>query len=433
MNNVLDPPVAEVETRACSGVILALQAAVSRVLDDDDSGHSSAALGEDLIAIRREVERLEAGFADKMQRFELGRGHAADGAVSAVAWVRHACRMSQRDAAMRIGTARELPLLPLTKTAYRDGDIGVSHAAIIAHLAKQLGDQHRDAMTAAEPVLVETAKTRDLRTLRWACEQVRTIVDPDGAQGDANALFDKRWLQLSKTLDGMYAIDGLLDPESGAMLKTVLQSLMPAPAKDDERSTRQRRADALTELARRALDAGDLPASGGQRPHLQIHAAPDTLAHNIGVPGAYIQWGGIVPPATAQRHACDASVTTITVDNTGTPTSVSATSRTFPSWLRKALIARDGGCQFPGCDRPPEWCDGHHIDHYEDGGLTNLDNGTLLCRRHHTFVHERGCVLTRSKEHGRLVVALPEPSAQVTTPRGWFLSGPHALDDPPLF
>ena len=74
MNNVLDRPVAGVEARACSAVILALHTAVSGVLDDDDSGDSSAALGEDLIAIRREVDRLEAGFADKVHRFELGRG-----------------------------------------------------------------------------------------------------------------------------------------------------------------------------------------------------------------------------------------------------------------------------------------------------------------------------------------------------------------------
>jgi HNH endonuclease len=61
----------------------------------------------------------------------------------------------------------------------------------------------------------------------------------------------------------------------------------------------------------------------------------------------------------------------------------------------RALAHRDGGCGFPGCDRPPEWCDGYHIEHWVDGGRTDLDNLVLLCRRHHVACHEGGWRLTR--------------------------------------
>jgi hypothetical protein len=60
-----------------------------------------------------------------------------------------------------------------------------------------------------------------------------------------------------------------------------------------------------------------------------------------------------------------------------------------PSALRRALVIRDRGCRFPGCDLPADWTDGHHLTHWADGGETRLDNLVLLCRRHHRHVHEQ--------------------------------------------
>jgi hypothetical protein len=58
--------------------------------------------------------------------------------------------------------------------------------------------------------------------------------------------------------------------------------------------------------------------------------------------------------------------------------------------LRRALVLRDRGCRFPGCDRPPQWTDAHHIQPWATGGPTTLPNLILLCRHHHTLVHEGG-------------------------------------------
>ena len=55
-----------------------------------------------------------------------------------------------------------------------------------------------------------------------------------------------------------------------------------------------------------------------------------------------------------------------------------------------ALTARDGGCSFPGCDRAAQWCERHHIKEWVDGGATDLDNLTLLCRYHHHNFATRG-------------------------------------------
>jgi hypothetical protein len=113
-----------------------------------------------------------------------------------------------------------------------------------------------------------------------------------------------------------------------------------------------------------------------------------------------------VPIETAQRIACDAAVATVIVDAKGTPLDVGRTTRTIPSSLRRALVVRDRGCRFPGCDRPPEWTDGHHIRHWAEGGATRLDNLVLLCARCHTAVHECGWRL-RWGADGDLVVEPP--------------------------
>jgi len=54
-------------------------------------------------------------------------------------------------------------------------------------------------------------------------------------------------------------------------------------------------------------------------------------------------------------------------------------------WL--ALLARDQGCTFEGCTRPADWCQGHHLTWWTEGGLTDLEDMALLCEFHHTRVH----------------------------------------------
>jgi hypothetical protein len=97
-----------------------------------------------------------------------------------------------------------------------------------------------------------------------------------------------------------------------------------------------------------------------------------------------------ITPETARRLACDADITRIITGPRSQPLDVGRARRTITASQRKALAIRDRGCAFPHCDRPPEWCDGHHLEHWADGGGTDLDNLVLLCRRHHTLCHEGG-------------------------------------------
>ena len=81
----------------------------------------------------------------------------------------------------------------------------------------------------------------------------------------------------------------------------------------------------------------------------------------------------------------------------GGPNYTGRTSRVVPTHLRRALAARDNGCAFPGCDRPPGWCEAHHIQEWQHGGATALPNLVLMCRFHHRLVHNTEWVITTTR------------------------------------
>ncbi|WP_239312812.1 HNH endonuclease signature motif containing protein, partial [Frankia sp. Cj3] len=146
-------------------------------------------------------------------------------------------------------------------------------------------------------------------------------------------------------------------------------------------------ADALVELIGRALDTGTLPTQGGQRPHLTVLVPLPTLLGEPGAPPAETSWGLPLPAAVLARLCCDATITRILLDPTGVPLDVGRTQRIVPPALRRALAARDRCCTFPGCDRPPGWCDAHHVIEWSHGGHTALDNLVLTCGHHHRLLH----------------------------------------------
>ncbi|WP_345541489.1 HNH endonuclease signature motif containing protein, partial [Phytohabitans rumicis] len=169
---------------------------------------------------------------------------------------------------------------------------------------------------------------------------------------------------------------------------TVNAALDPlcAPRHDvDVRTPAQRRADALVEICDLAMRTEDLPESGGERPHVVVTVSFDMLRLALGV--GTLDTGERLSPEQVRRLACDAKIIPAILGGDGQILDLGRTRRLISGPLRRALELRDKGCAFPGCDRPPRWCHGHHIVSWADGGPTTLDNSVMLCGYHHRLIH----------------------------------------------
>jgi len=361
-----------------------LEATVKRLAVEPLDGLAVEELGEQVIRMRRAMDRLEAEQVRRLRRFEELGGPRRDGATSTTAWLRWRCRMSGPAAAERVEVARQLAHLPDTAAAFGAGEISLQHAAAVARTVTDVG---LDAVKHAEADLLLAAQHEDAGRFRHVTEHLRHVLDPKGALDAANALHARRYLRVSQVPHGGFSVDGVLDREDGALLQTALNALEGPKKPGDERSSGQRRADALIELVCRQLRSG-LPSAHGQRPHLLVTVVAGPAADEASV--GEIKGAGPIPAETVARLACDASLTQIAADGTGQPLNIGRTSRTANAAIRRALIQRDQGCRFPGCDRLADWTDAHHMREWQHGGETRVDTMILLCRWHHRHMHEFG-------------------------------------------
>jgi uncharacterized protein DUF222/HNH endonuclease len=171
---------------------------------------------------------------------------------------------------------------------------------------------------------------------------------------------------------------------------TALRALMP-PRAWARRTAGRRHSDAPTRSVRSVISgwtAAIVPFVAGERPHLTLTVDLDALERRSGR-RCELDDVGRIAPEDARRIACDASVSRVITTAPSAPVEIGRRTPIVPAALRRVVVVRDGGCRFPGCDRPPGWCDAHHVVHWADGGEMALGNLLLLCRPHHRKVHER--------------------------------------------
>lgn len=396
-------------------------------------GSSTAA---DYLALRRLIEQLEVVGLRWLATLDSSGVGTTDGSASTAAWVRRHTGCSARAASADVRLSRRLHTddvrrLATTSELLDEGLLTVEHARVIARATATLAS---DAFETAEPLVAKTAVDLPVD----AAGQVATAVCRHAEELHANDQVDpaaarraaaeaSRHLHLSPCGE-MYALDALLTAEAGQALQAVLAPLsLPRPQTDpapDLRTARQRRADALGEAARMLLASDRLPTHGGQRPQLTVLIDLEDLA---GRRGGWFPDGTVLSAAATERMSCDARVDWIATRSStvpdadgqddgavvraalrrispalgGLPTEIldaGRAQRLVSPGQRHALAVRDRGCIFPGCDRPPEWCDAHHLRPWSEGGPSDLKNLGLLCARHHTAVHEDGWTLSRAPD-----------------------------------
>ena len=321
------------------------------------------------------------------------------GAPSTRAWLRARWRLCPAAAKKTELLANRLDRgCAATRAALAGGRVDVEQAGVIARVVADLPAQTDPGLVdSAEARLVEEAATFDAAELARLGQRILEVVDPDGADARLGAAlaaeearYAKRSLAVTPDLDGMIRLTGRLDSEGGAVLGAALEPLAAPRPTDadgpDVRSSGQRYADALVEVCRRALAGGQLPHAGGTKPQLSITVDYHALAGWVGV--GRLDTGGHLGAGAIRRLACDASLIPAVLGTASAPLDLGRSVRLINGPLRRALVLRDRGCAFPGCPRPPSWCDGHHIKHWIDGGPTSLANAVLLCGHHHRIIHQ---------------------------------------------
>jgi len=375
------------------------------------------------------MQKLSARFAALLQDAGGRQIPQELGAANLTAWLTSSLSMSGAEASRWAKLAKLLPQAPVAAQALAAGEVSVEQARMIAQtvadLPREVGEQGKaraaEALTKLaigqrlRPEVLGKHRAMILELVAPEIAEDRLRKDLERAERSA---FERREFTLSPYGEGEYRARGVLNAEMAAVVNAALDPLSaprtPTPtgadaaataaAGDDDvldrpagsalgtqpdmRSAGARRADALIEICRRILDAGELPDSGGEKPHLVVTLSWQQLRDQIG--HGLLDTGDLLTPATMRRLACDAVIIPAVLGGDGQVLDVGRARRLIDGPLRRALVLRDKGCAFPGCDRPARWCHGHHVRSWADGGDTSLANSALLCGFHHREIHHGG-------------------------------------------
>jgi hypothetical protein len=264
---------------------------------------------------------------------------------------------------------------------------------VLATLRRLPDDLPVEVLADAERLLVEHAQEHDAKQFAVIAQHLENVLNPDGNPPD-EAVRDKVELTIGhrSAATGLTNVNGYLDDLGVASLRAVVNALAaPRPAVDgvaDARSAATRRAHALIEAMNFVLSHGAtlLPDTAGERPQVTVTLDWDVLKATAGTPA--LSGGQLLSPGRTRRLLCDAAVLPAVLRGTSEVLDLGRSARTFNTAIRRAIALRDRGCVWPGCDRPPSWCDGHHVKWFgRDLGTTSYDNGVLLCTYHHSEIH----------------------------------------------
>src|SRR5216684_2832865 len=172
--------------------------------------------------LRVVIDSLEGLFSTNVRRSQLAGEHHIGGNITAASWIARTCGMSINSAADRLCVGEQLESLPKVAAALSSGEISYQSASVLCHLRDQLGGK-RDLFNEEE--MLGFARQFSVFHLRMLCRVARHAADPDGFFNEAEENHLRRRFHISLMSDGMHAIDGILDPECGAAVKTALDSL----------------------------------------------------------------------------------------------------------------------------------------------------------------------------------------------------------------
>lgn len=337
-------------------------------------------LDEHILLLEAARHHLDVEWTQSLGEFEARDGHDVFGYASLVAYLKDRTRMAGSRANRYVSIARMARRFGATLSSWKHRQIQSDQAEQLFKAAERMPDRYPEA----ESVLLEIAGDTPDETRKmldyWTNEDERSN------SGLADQLARRRF-DYRRKANGMLEGEFLMTETAGQALLTSLDAVAGPPDSADDRNASQRHHDAVEDLANGFLRSSDAPVVGGERPHINVLVDVEALTGSGG--GLHeTEEGHVLDLESLRLLGCDSSLSRIVLKGQSEILDVGRRTRVIPVALRRAVIARDRCCTWAGCTRQPRWCDVHHIVSWADGGETAMPNLCLLCRYHHTMVHQ---------------------------------------------
>ena len=341
----------------------------------DDLDRAIVTLATRINAETYELLVLVRQFDERAGWLKWGLGNCAE-------WLHYRCDLSMNAAREKVRVAHALKVLPNIAASFASGDLSYSKVRAMTRVAAAHNEDE----------LLAFASKTTTANLEERCREIKHG-QPDSL-GSAQRAFANRSLRVSRNAErGVMTFTVELPIETGELVEKALDkarddSMSKAEFIDSSWSARQ--ADAMVSMASAYLSGNDGKRNPNDDYLVTIHVDQSALVNGNG--------RSSLPIESVKRLCCDGQAVVIGEDEKGEPLNIGRKTRTVPTAIKRALVARDKRCSFPGCHHT-RFVDAHHVEHWSAGGETSLDNLMLLCSQHHKLVHEGGFRIERDYQN----------------------------------
>ncbi|WP_432559547.1 DUF222 domain-containing protein [Granulicoccus sp. GXG6511] len=392
-------------------------------------------LAELATASDRLVSIAEAARAAVVRELEARQATEEVASCSVAEWLRREHGHTAQRARTVVKDSVRIGAFPELVNAHASGEVSTAQAVAIARTLEELPDDLAIAeLEAATATMIGLAAEHDpseLARLGWrllenvAPDRVEEILAEQLEREEKRAAA-RRGLKIFSDHQGSWILKGSFDAVEGEELAAILNAYAESawkkaidePYPDSPKDRSRLLADALMQIVRAHQARADGPVHGGDRPRVTLILSLGALVTGLGE--MVLAGGSSLTAAEARRLACDCDLIPAVLDGLGVPLDVGREKRLVTPEIRAALVLRDRGCAFPGCDRPPSVCEAHHIMPWWAGGPTSLDNLVLLCPHHHRRVEPgRGQAWDTDNPHRWAIRLGADRLPEVIPPTGW--------------
>jgi hypothetical protein len=346
----------------------------------------------EILSLHQRATAAEYQFLLKVREYDLRQGWKECLCSNCAEWLNYKCGIELSTAREKLRVAHTLWDLPVMSGAFEAGELSYSKVRALT----------RTATPTTEAALVEFAVPATAQQVIEHCQGLRNA-NREASTADVNKIHQGRYLCRTSHGDGSMTISMELTQEAGELVMKALEIAAAGQERNDQNleggaSFQAKQADALVEIARDYLAGGsERTTSTADNYQVVVHAAAVAVDEAALREDCGQASQSDLPVESIKRLCCDSSVVTVIEDERGNPLELGRKRRVVQPAQRRALLARDKCCCVPGCTHG-KWLDAHHVEHWIDGGETNLGNLILLCSHHHRLLHEGGFTISKGPD-----------------------------------